>query len=46
MWRMEQEVQAIFGRRVDVVERAGIEQSKNCIRRKAILQSAETIHAA
>lgn len=46
MWRMEQELQAIFGRKVDLVERAGIQQSKNYIRRKAILQSAETIHAA
>ena len=43
---MEVELQAIFGRRVDLVERAGIERSKNYIRRKAILQSAETIHAA
>ncbi len=43
---MEVELQAIFGRSVDLVERAGIERSKNYIRRKAILQSAETIHAA
>ena len=44
--RMERELGTIFGRDVDLVERAGIERSRNYIRRKAILQSAETIHAA
>ncbi|MCY4396948.1 MAG: nucleotidyltransferase family protein [Rhodospirillaceae bacterium] len=46
MVRIEQELEAIFGREVDLVERAGIEQSGNYLRRKAILEAAETIHAA
>lgn len=43
---MEQELKAIFGRDVDMVERADVERSENYIRRKAVLQSAETIYAA
>ncbi len=43
---MEDEFSAMLGRKVDLVERAGIERSPNYIRRKAILQSAETIYAA
>ena len=46
MVRMEQELQHIFGREVDLVEREAVEQSRNYIRRRAILQSAEVIHAA
>ena len=46
MVRMEGELKEIFGREVDLVERAGIEGSRNYLRRKAILQSAETIYAA
>ena len=45
MVRMEEELKSIFGRQVDLTERAGIERSRNYIRRKAILQSAETIYA-
>lgn len=44
--RMEEELQAILGREVDLVERADIVQSRNYIRRKAILESVETIYAA
>ena len=43
---MEEELKVIFGREVDLTERAGIERSRNYIRRSAILQSAETIYAA
>ena len=46
MARMEQELSRIFGRNIDLVERLAVEQSRNHIRRKAILQSAEPIHAA
>ena len=46
MVRMEEELKALFGREVDLAERAGVETSRNYIRRKAILQSAETIYAA
>ena len=42
--RMEEELTTIFGRKVDLVSWRGIEQSQNYIRRKAILQSAETIY--
>ena len=43
---MEDELQEIFGRRVDLVSRRGIENSANYIRRRAILSSAETVHVA
>ena len=46
MARMEEELRQIFGRDVDLVERSAIEQSRNHFRRKAILQSAESVHAA
>ena len=42
--RMEEELTTIFGRKVDLVSWRGVEQSQNYIRRKAILQSAETIY--
>ena len=44
MVRMEAELKDIFGREVDLVSRRGIERSRNYLRRKAILGSAETIH--
>ncbi len=44
--RMEEELKTLFGRGVDLAERAGIETSRNYIRRRAILQSAETVYAA
>ena len=44
--RMEEELTTVFGRKVDLVSWQGVEQSQNYIRRKAILQSTETIYAA
>ena len=44
--RIEQEFSEIFGRKVDLIDRLGIERSRNYIRRAAILDSAETIYAA
>ena len=44
--RMEDELRHIFGREVDMVDQAAIEQSRNYIRRKEILGSLETIYAA
>ncbi len=41
---MQEELEAIFGRKVDLVTRRGIESSRNYIRRQAILSSAEVIH--
>ena len=46
MVRMQEELQRLLGREVDLVEREAVEQSRNYIRRRAILQSAEVIHAA
>lgn len=44
--RMRRELEVIFGREVDLVSRRGIEASRNYIRRKAILNSAQVIHVA
>jgi len=42
---MEDELKEIFRRNVDLVERQGIEQSRNYLRRKAILETAKVIYA-
>jgi len=42
---MEEELSAIFGRKVDLVSRKAIERSKNYIRRKAILETAQPYYA-
>lgn len=46
MVHMEEELQEIFGRQVDILTRRGVENSRNYIRRKAILNSARVIYAA
>ena len=46
MVHMEEELKALFGREVDLVSRRGIEQGRNHLRRRAILESVETIYAA
>jgi uncharacterized protein len=43
---MKDELEKMFGRPVDFVERKVIEESPNWVRRKAILSTAETIYAA
>lgn len=43
--RMQEELSGMLGRKVDLIERTAVEQSRNYIRRNAILRSAETIHA-
>ncbi|MBM4038072.1 MAG: nucleotidyltransferase [Planctomycetes bacterium] len=43
--RMKRELEAIFGREVDVLTRQGVEASRNPVRRQAILASVEVIHA-
>lgn len=43
---MEDELAAVFGRHVDLVARAAVEESKNYLRRRSILGSAKTIYAA
>ena len=43
---LEQELASLLCRPVDLVDKAGIEQSRNWIRRRAILESAQVIYAA
>jgi predicted nucleotidyltransferase len=42
--RMQEELTQIFGRKVDLVSRRGIEASRNYLRRKSILNSAQVVH--
>ena len=44
--QMEEELEEIFGRDVDLVSWRGVERSPNYLRRKAILQSAELVYGA
>jgi predicted nucleotidyltransferase len=44
--QMEEELEGMFGRKVDLVTRPGIEASRNYLRRKAILSSARVVYAA
>lgn len=46
MVRIETDLARILGRDVHLIDRAGVEQSRNYIRRAAILDSAVTIYAA
>ena len=41
---MQEELSAILGRKVDLVNRAAIERSQNWLRRRAILSSAQVIY--
>jgi len=43
--RMEEELQNIFGREVDLVTRKSVEQSENYIRRREVLTTRRVIHA-
>ena len=43
---MQDELRAIFSRDVDLLTRRGVEQSRNYIRKKEILSTAEVIYAA
>ena len=42
--RMQEELSAVLGRNVDLVERTAVEQSENYIRRRHILQSLEPVY--
>ena len=44
--QMKNELQVIFGRKVDLIVKAAIERSENWLRRKNILESAQVIYAA
>ena len=43
---LERELSQLLGRAVDLVDRETVEQSRNWIRRRAILESARTLYAA
>jgi len=43
---MENELSAMFGRKVDFVEKGAIERSENYIRRRSILSTAKVVYAA
>jgi uncharacterized protein len=43
---VQKEFKNLFGRKTDVVTREALERSANWIRRRAILESAETIYVA
>lgn len=43
---MQDELESIFGRPVDLVSKSGVEKSENRFRRKAILDSARVVYAA
>ena len=43
---MQEELEVLLGRRVDLVTRRGIERSRNLLRRDAILRSAKVFYAA
>lgn len=46
MVRIQKELQTILGREVHLVSRRAIERSRNQIRRKTILESAEVLYGA
>ena len=43
---MTEELKEIFGRKVDMLTRRAVEQSRNYIRRKAILSSVEIVYVS
>ena len=44
--KMEQELEALLGRRVDLLSRRSVERSRNWLRRRAILDTAEVVYAS
>jgi predicted nucleotidyltransferase len=44
--RMEQELEALLGRKVDLLSRRSVERSHNWLRRKEILDTAEVVYAS
>ena|SRR5208283_92732 len=46
MVHMQDELKSIFGREVDLISKRGLETSRNYLRRKNILDSAQVIHVA
>jgi predicted nucleotidyltransferase len=46
MVHMQDELKEIFSRDVNLISKRGVETSRNYLRRKAILESAQVIHVA
>ena len=46
MVHMETELSAILGRRADLVDRRAVERSENYIRRRHVLEAAESVYVA
>ena len=46
MVQMQQDLQQVLGRQVDLLSQRGVESSRNYIRREAILSSAEVVYGA
>ncbi len=46
MVHMQDELKSIFGREVDLISKRGLENSRNYLRRKNILDLAQVIHVA
>jgi hypothetical protein len=46
MVHMQDELKQIFSRDVDLISKRGVETSRNYLRRKAILESAQVIHVS
>ena len=44
LYDMKTGLEEIFGRKVDIVSQRGVEKSRNHLRRKIILESAESIY--
>lgn len=44
--RMQNELKGILGREVDLISRRGVEASRNHLRKRAILESAEVVYGA
>ena len=44
--RMEEELETLLGRKIDLIERRAVEQSENYIRQRHILSTAEPIYVA
>lgn len=43
---MQEELEQLFGREVDLITRRGLESSRNYLRRQAILSSAKVVYAS
>ena len=45
-YQMEQELETLLGRDVDLLTRSAVEQSRNWLRRREILSTAQVVYAA